>query len=89
MSTMILKLMSPEDKPDDNPSKGCRIVCDVVETHYYLHEESGKMRLDVHYTQPHQGGMKFETFVLDGNAYLMNEQGKTINSFAATPHPSC
>ena len=41
--------------------------------------------LDVTYRTPNRGTLT-ETFILHGNAYLMNDSGKTINSYACDPY---
>ena len=95
---MILKLMNGENLSDDNTSKGCRIVDQVREVNFYhtncpvvidgesVSEEAAKnfvseSAIDVTYESPNRELLQ-ETFILHGNAYLMNDGGKTIQSFA-------
>ncbi len=77
---MILKLMDCDcTLMDDSQLKGCRIVDGVQEVR--LHRlGTDEMALDVQYRVPNRG-LDAETFVLSANAYLMNDGGKTIQSF--------
>lgn len=77
---MILKMMSGENMFDDNTSKGCRVVDNVCEVHYHQIDTKEQM-LSVTYNSTNRGLMQ-EDFILSGNAYLMNNDGKTIQSFA-------
>lgn len=87
---MILKLMSSENMSDDNTGKGCRIVDDVCEVLYSKREVKEETEvtyetiLDVTYRSPNRGTLT-ETFYMQGNAYLMNDSGKTIQSYACNP----
>ena len=78
---MFLKLMSDEDLMDDNTSKGCTIVSNVIEAKYSMRPSLGEASIDVTYSMSNRG-TDTETFTLKGNAYLMNDNGKTIQSFA-------
>lgn len=76
---MILKLMNDENLPDDNPAKGFRIVDQVREV-TLSRTETGEQMLDVVYRIPNDNLLD-ERFILQGNAYLMNDAGKTIQPF--------
>lgn len=78
---MFLKLMGSENLFDDNTSKGCRIVANVAEVNFYRNGGTGDPCLDVTYSIANRGTLT-ETFVMDGNAYLMNDSGKTFQSFS-------
>ena len=93
---MFLKLMSNEDMPDDSHAKGCTIIANVIEAKYGVRrrpdQASGSrpewetyVEVTYAYGQASRGNT-METFVLGGNAYLMNESGKTIQSFSQV-HP--
>ena len=72
--------MSSENLADDNTSKRCRVI-DYVGEISFKTLDTGEAAIDVCYVKPNRGSMT-ETFVLKGNAYLMNDDGKTIQSFA-------
>lgn len=78
---MIVKIMGSDDMPDSNPAKPCKIVAYVNEVNYHS-LGTGEKCLTVYYQQPLRELMQ-EDFVLNGNAYLMSDDGKTIQSFAA------
>lgn len=82
---MYLKLMSDEDLPDGDIAKGCKIIGGISEVTYGIcntEPDKGKAILLVTYDV-----LKFrcDRMVLEGNAYLMNDNGKTIQSFACHP----
>lgn len=81
---MLIQLMSDENIPDDDPAKGCTIVANVVEVKF-SRLGTGEACLHVEYSQPNRG-LTAEDFVLRGNAYLMNDSGKTVRSFTPTPY---
>lgn len=78
---MILKMLSSENLDDDNFSKGCRVVDNVCEVHFHQTDIKEEHMLSVTYRSPNRG-LLVENFILSGNAYLMNNDGKTIQSFA-------
>ena len=84
MSMLILKMMSNEDMPDHNASKGNRMVLikdtDLVE---FSRTNSDEPLIIV----TNRDG-DFETYHPGGNSYLMNEQGLTISTFAHTQYKS-
>lgn len=80
---MILKLMSEENLSDDDMAKSCSII-DYVNEVNYRSTGTGEMALDVQYTKANREATT-ETFILRANAYLMNDAGKTIQSFASHP----
>ena len=84
---MFLKLMNNDSMPDDSHAKGCTIIANVVEAKYGARRVSNasppddwETYVDVTYSHPNRGSIQ-ETFVLKANAYLMNESGRTIQSF--------
>jgi len=82
---MILKLIERNDYTkemmDDDPFVGCRIIDDVQEVQLTT-TGTGEATINVQYRQPNRG-MMTESFVLIDNAYLMNDGGKTIQTFHA------
>jgi hypothetical protein len=85
---MLLKLMSSENKPDDSTSKGCTIIDKVRDITYFKNEPTNEMCLRVTYSEPLRE-LITELFTLSGNAYLMNDSGKTIQSYACHPGVEC
>jgi len=81
---MLLKLMSSENKPDDSMSKGCTIIDKIRDVTYFKETKTNEMCLRVTYSEPLRE-LCSELFVLKGNAYLMNDSGKTIQSYACDP----
>lgn len=73
---MYLKLMSHENLPDGDPSKTYRLL-DHVTSASFFREETG-----VTVTVWFNDDTPTETFLLQGNTYILNDQGKTIDSFA-------
>lgn len=86
---MLLKLMDrqgPDDGFDNDPLRGFRIMDNVQDVRFH-HLSTGQASLDVRFGgQP--GEARQEDFVLQGNAYLMNSQGKTVEVFSANLHPN-
>lgn len=80
---MILKLMGTENLPDGDMAKPCQII-DYINEVKYVCLGTGERALDVQYSKPNRE-LSSERFILHGNAYLMNDGGKTIQSFAANP----
>ena len=80
---MIVKLMSAENLPDDHPSKGCRIVDKVHDVNFHK-IPTGESALTISYATPNSGGASAidETITLQGNVFVMNESGKTIQAFS-------
>lgn len=78
---MIIKIMSDEAGFDDRPTKDCLIISGVTSAKYYKNVATKECFLTVTYDRLVEGLDK-EDFVLKANAYLMNDSGKTIQSFA-------
>lgn len=76
---MILKLMSNENLPDDDAKKAFTIIANVNEVKFHT-LGTGERALYVQYDVPNQE-LPGEEFVLNGNAYLMNDNGKTVQTF--------
>lgn len=72
---MYLKLMSAEDAPDSDGGKGYRLIeCSRVE---FSREPNGPVARTWD-----SSGNPGDKYGLDGNAYILNNSGKTIDSFA-------
>lgn len=82
---MLLKLMGQENMADEDSRKTSQIIDDVQEVKFtYLF--TGEAALAVQYRRPNRG-VTSETFVLKANAYLMNDNGKTIQGYSCIPGP--
>lgn len=87
---MYLKIMSGEDLPDGNPSKGFQMLeCESVifrRRKGSIDEPPGTTHAvaDITVTDRTDESAIVTTQSIDltGNAYLLNEAGKTIGSFA-------
>ena len=81
---MILKLMhdNPHGVATDDPRAACKFVDNVIEATVKT-IGTGEQAVDVVYGAPNQG-LTGETFVLANVAFLMNNNGKTIQMFL--PH---
>lgn len=74
---MLLKIMGSENLPDDSPYKSCTVLSGVKCVNYKKDESKRQAFLDVVF----EGSR--EEFFLGGNAYLMNDAGKTVQAFSA------
>lgn len=91
---MYLKIMGPEDCPDSDTRKTYRLLEGVTACLFYRKvdqasavlkeewEEGIDAKVNVVFTDDEE-----MTFDLVGNAYVMNESGKTISSFGCAPAP--
>lgn len=81
--SMYLKLMGPENAPDDDSRKGARIISGVEEVQF----SRGAQGNAVAEVLLSDGARKL--IPLEGNAYVMNSDGKTIDScaFGCAPIP--
>jgi hypothetical protein len=81
---VILKLIEREEATrelmDDDLMIGCTVIDDIQEVKLTRVGDAGQAALQVLYRAPHRGTMS-ETFILKANAYLMNDHGKTIQTF--------
>lgn len=80
---MYLKLMSGEDAPDSDSRKSFTIHSGVLSCDFGRNGPQGQATAYVVFERGDP-----ETFTLEGNAYLMNEAGKTIGQFGPMPIPS-
>lgn len=81
---MYLKLMSGEDAPDGDSCKTYRLFSHVSSVSFDR-RANGTAVAEVVFDVDSASGVGIETFELEGNAYLMNDDGKTISSFGCMP----
>lgn len=77
----MIKIMSDEPGFDDEPTKDCLIIGGVTSAKYRKNVETGEAILTLTYDHFVEGLDK-EDFVLKANAYLMNDAGKTVQTFS-------
>jgi hypothetical protein len=83
--TMYIKIMDAENAPDNDSRKTYRLLADVISVKF--------SRISGVDQGPEVGAFVFVTFKVGvcerfdvpGNAYLMNENGKTISSWGSAP----
>jgi len=101
---LILKIMSNQDYADADPSKGFKLIADVLNVDFVTgvateYEKSimGYERLDdlivsfvncVVSDSTILGGRREESHLLTGNCYVLNDRGKTVESFWARRSPA-
>lgn len=77
---MYLKIMGDDDAGDDDTRKTFRLLQQVVAVNF---DRMG----DLAFAQCTFEDDSFEQFEIPGNAYIMNDQGKTIGKFGSHPIP--
>ena len=75
-----VKIMSSEDIPDSDSRKGFHLISGVKSV-MPMRGEDGRAFVSLHY--PDGSGEHVE---IQGNAYIMNENGKTIAAFGCAPY---
>lgn len=90
---LIVKIMSVENLPDDDPRKSHSLVANVSSVSFNRDSEGAVIaRLYVRdevKTAACGGYVDHETFwEVPANAYVMNDKGKTVSTFWATPDPA-
>jgi hypothetical protein len=84
--SLLLKIMSCEDAPDEDSRKTFCLYTDITSCHFRRHPD-GSAEAHVWCREPIKtamvpGFVEIEKhIILTGNAYLMNENGKTVSSF--------
>lgn len=71
---MFLKLMSDEPLPDHDSRKRFRLLDGIKKVVFQRGTDGATVEI-------HHDDARFDIEFLTGNAYLMNDQGKTIQSF--------
>jgi hypothetical protein len=91
---LYLKLMADEDLPDTDPVKGFRIIQipDAAQIKFNMEAQDPDLG-DFHTKYPRTLTIDYnserrEKLVLYGNAYVMNEAGKTIATYWGGPATS-
>ena len=77
---LLVKMMSSEDTPDTDSRKSHQLFTDVVKVEFQR-GECGEGYMDLLFKDSED----VETFDVVGNVYVMNESGKTISQFGASP----
>lgn len=92
---LILKMMSNQDLADDCPSKEFRLIAGVRNVHFYNPSIEGEPPvLDSRCFVVQVPFVEYETVdgifgeaVLTGNCYVLNDRGRTIETFWAREKP--
>lgn len=82
---MFLKIMSGEDAPDGDSRKTYRLFSHVSSVNFDRRAK-GTAVAEVVFDVDSASGVGI-TLELEGNTYLMNEDGKTIATFGCMPIP--
>jgi hypothetical protein len=79
---MYLKMMGSEDLPDSDSRKTFRLVQQVVDVTFERRE--GKAFVEFYL----EDGARFSHVEVNGNVYVLNDQGKTVGSYGVSdPDP--
>jgi len=78
--SLVLKLMSGENGPDEDARKGFTLHSGVKTVTFKRAADGTPLASVLFEDHP-----EFEEWVLEGNAYVMNQAGKTVASFGAAP----
>lgn len=79
---MYLKVMEPENVPDSDSRKSFRVFAGLKWCRFDRDHPSNMPHAMVEYENGHNAEVE-----LDGNAYLLNDAGKTIAAFSVSPPP--
>ena len=93
--TTYIKVMSSEDRPDNHPSKGFQLILlqdgDRFEFDPQPYSDLVCSQLRIFRQQKGENDLEMiqcEKHLVHGNAYVMNDSGKTIATFTAQgPRP--
>ncbi len=96
---LVLKIMSAQDLADADPRKEFTLVSDVVNVNFYTDKASNYEKTQLGFEGGGDltvsfarcliadsgipGGRREITHLLTGNCYVLNDRGKTIESFWA------
>jgi len=84
--SLIVKIMSAENAPDADPCKGHILAADVRHV-VFDRDTAGRAWAAIWRPGDSLDEAAPERFAVTGNAYVMNEAGRTISSFAGmTPN---
>lgn len=83
---MIVKITGGENAPDHDARKTHTLLSNVIAVDF-TRDPFGTAEARVTFaTGPMNANTEVETFPVPGNAYVMNEDGKTISSFGSAPY---
>lgn len=89
--SLLLKIMSNENIPDNDSRKTFNLYADIVSAHFNRHED-GSATAHLWVREPVKtaevpGFVEVEKYVdVTGNCYLMNDNGKTIATFCPSKY---
>lgn len=87
--TVIVKMMGSEDAPDSDTRKTFHLYTDILKVEFFREgrEAYAWLWFSPAPFSPNDGTFQIqkEMFLLIGNVYVMNNDGKTISSFGPTP----
>ena len=72
--------MSNEEIPDDDSRKLFKIISNVDEVDFHRPDNGPSVDINIR-------GIGWQTEWIKGNVYIMNDQGKTIQTFGCAPFP--
>ncbi len=81
---MFVKLMSSENAPDQDSRKEFRLLADVIAVIFKRRVEAPEPDDTPHAIITFKD-LSVESFPLVGNAYVLNDEGKTIEKFGVAP----
>ena len=82
---MLLKLMGVENLPDIAAAKSFTMLSNVDKVEKIVRNKEGVLQTDLRVVFSNPSKFTEEIFTLEGNAYLLNDAGKTIESIPANP----
>lgn len=80
---MFLKIMGPEDMADANSGKTFHILADVTAVEFRRGSKADGDEFDGAQAVVWRTGHGCEFHPIHGNAYVLNDDGKTIESFGS------
>ena len=80
---MLLKIMSNENLPDDDSRKSFRLYDGVRQVEFHKNSDQQSSDEPLAYAHVLWENGDSESLPMGANAYVMNDAGKTVASFAA------
>lgn len=80
---MFLKVMSPENAADDDSRKTYRLYGGIKVVEFERIECPDELGFKAYAHVVYDDDSMSESIIVNGNAYVMNDDGKTISSFGA------
>ena len=84
---MYLKMMSGENAPDHDPGKRFKLLSDVFAVDFERVADADPEQWSWPQARVTFKDGRLEYYRLEGNAYVLSENGKTISSFSHSPIP--